>query len=206
MVAVLGTIFLGIAPPTEAAAIGALASVILVIAYRRFNWQILKHVSIQTLRITSMVMIIGGLSSALVSVFFASGGGDVVKEALLGAPGGRWGAFTVIMVMVFLLGFIMDWIGILFIVIPLVAPLIPTLGFDPVWFGLMICINLQMSFLTPPVAPAIFYVRGSVPAELGVMSDITRGVWPFVVLVIVTIRLCTMFPDIILWLPSKMIR
>jgi tripartite ATP-independent transporter DctM subunit len=207
ILAVLGSIFLGIAPPTEAAAVGAFAATLLTIAYRRFSFDTLKHTALQTLKVTSMILLIGGLSFAYVGVFIPAGGAKVVEGLILGAPGGRWGAFAMVMFVIFLLGFFIDWIGIIFIMVPIIAPIAPVLEFDPLWFGMMIVINLQMAFMTPPMAAAIFYLRGSAAPELGVtMGDIIRGVFPFVVLIMIGLGLCVAFPQLILWLPSLMIK
>ncbi len=154
-----------------------------------------------------MILLIGSCAFAFVGVFLSAGCGNVVEELILSAPGGRWGAFTSVMLVVFLLGFFIDWIGILFIVVPIISPLAPALGFDPLWFAMMICVNLQMSFMTPPFAPGIFFLRGPVSKELGVtMGDIIRGVIPFIILVIIGLALCVIFPQIILWLPAQMIK
>ena len=207
ILAVLGSIFSGIAPPTEAAAVGAIAAIILAIAYRRFSWRVLKEVSLHTVRITAMIMLIAGCAFAFVGVFLGEGCGKVVEGFILAAPFGRWGAFGMVMLIIFILGFFIDWTGIIFIIVPIVAPLAPILGFDPLWYGMMICINFQMGFLTPPFAPAIFYFRGSASPELGItMGDIIRGVFPFVGLIIIGLLLCALFPQIILWLPAQMIR
>ena len=207
ILSVLGAIFMGIAAPTEAAAVGALVATILAIAYRRFNLQVLKVTALQTLRLTSMILLIGSCSFAFVGIFLSAGGGKVVEGLILATPGGRWGAFAVVMFIIFLLGFFIDWIGILFIIIPIISPLAPVLGFDPLWFAMMICVNLQMSFMTPPFAPGIFFLRGAASSELGVtMADIIRGVIPFVILVMIGLGLCVAFPQIILWLPAQMIK
>ncbi len=207
ILSVLGVIFFGIAPPTEAAGMGAFVSILLVIAYRRFNFQVLKETALQTLRLTSMITVIAGMAVAFVGVFIAAGGGKVVEEVILSTPGGRWGAFAIVMFIIFILGMILDWIGIIFIMIPIVSPLAPALGFDPVWFAIMIAVNLQMGFMTPPFAPAIFFFRGTADSELGVtMADIIRGVIPFVILIMVGLTLLILFPQIILWLPSQMVK
>jgi len=207
ILAVLGTIFLGIAPPTEAAAVGAFAATILAIAYRRFSWQVLKDTLSRTLRVTAMILLIGGTAFAFVGVFLAAGCGKVIEELILAAPGGKWGAFAIVMFALFLLGFFIDWLGILFIMVPIISPLVPVLGFDPLWFAMMVCVNLQMSFLTPPMAHAIFYLRGSADPSLGVtMGDIIRGVVPFVILILIGMGLCIAFPQLILWLPGQMIK
>jgi TRAP-type mannitol/chloroaromatic compound transport system permease large subunit len=154
-----------------------------------------------------MIYLIGGLAYAFVGIFIMAGAGTVVEELVLATPGGRWGALAVIMFIIFILGFIIDIIGIVFIMIPIVAPLAPAMGFDPVWFGLMIIINLQMAYMTPPMAITIFYIRGAAPPELGVTTaDIIRGVAPFVVLIMICLGLCVAFPQIILWLPSMMVK
>ncbi len=207
ILAVLGTIFLGIAPPTEAAAVGAFVATLLAIAYRRFSWQVLKDTLSRTLRVTAMILLIGGTAFAFVGVFLAAGCGKVIEELILAAPGGRWGAFAIVMFALFLLGFFIDWLGILFIMVPILSPLVPVLGFDPLWFAMMVCINLQMSFMTPPMAHAIFYLRGSADPSLGVtMGDIIRGVIPFVILILIGMGLCIAFPQLILWLPAQMIK
>ena len=159
------------------------------------------------MRITAMIMLIGAMSVAFVGVFMSARCGNVVQDVILSTPGGKWGVFGVIMFIIFILGFFIEWIGIVFIIIPIVSPVGNALGFDPVWFGMMICVNLQMAFMTPPFASAIFYLRGSAPRELGItMTDIIKGVVPFVLLIMVALLLCTLFPQIILWLPGQMIR
>jgi len=207
VVAVLGTIFFGIAAPTESAAIGCVAAIILAMSYRRFNWQIFREGMLNTLRVTSMVYIIGFSAYMFTGVFLRLGGGDAVSNVLFSVPGGKWGFFTAIMFIVFVLGFFIDWIGILFIIVPLVTPIGKALGFDTLWFAMMVCVNLQMSFLTPPLAYTIFYVQGFAKPEWGIdTGHIIRGVVPFVVLIMVGLGLCLAFPEIILWLPGMMIK
>jgi len=207
ILSVLGTIFFGLAPPTEAGAIGAFAAMLLAIAYRKFSFKILRETVLRTMHITSMIMLIGVMSVAFVGVFMSARCGNVVQDVIMSTPGGKWGVFGVIMFIIFILGFFIEWIGIVFIIIPIVTPVGNAMGFDPLWFGMMICVNLQMAFMTPPFASAIFYLRGSAPKELGVtMPDIIRGVVPFVSLIILALVLCTLFPQIILWLPGQMIR
>jgi len=207
ILAVLGSIFAGIAPPTEAAATGATASLVLTAANRKLNWKTFKSILLKSLNISCMVMFIGAMSVAFTAVFIKGRGGEVVQAAVLAAPGGPWGAFIAVMFMYFILGFFIEWIGIFFIMVPILAPLAPVLGFDPLWFGMMICINLQMSFLTPPYAFAIFVLRGVAPPDLGITSaEIIRGVIPYILLIMVCLGLCIVFPQIILWLPSVMIK
>ncbi|MBA7466225.1 C4-dicarboxylate TRAP transporter large permease protein DctM [subsurface metagenome] len=207
ILAVLGSIFFGIAPPTEAAAIGAFATIILAIAYRKFSLKILRETMVHTVKVASMILLIGGMAISFSSIFLSCGCGDVIENLILSTPGGRWGAFIAIMAMLFLLGFAVDWKGIVFIMVPIITPIGAALGFDPLWFAIMVCINLQMSFMTPPFALAIFYFRASAAPELGVtMGDVIRGVFPFVGLILFGLGLCIAFPELILWLPSLMIK
>ncbi len=203
---VLGSIFFGVASPTEAAGVGSAVATLLAIVYRRFNLKVLKETMLTTLRVSGMVMLIICLAVAFVGVFMRAGCDHVVADFILGAPGGKWGAFAFIMFICFILGFFIDWIGIVLIMVPIITPIGAALGFNPLWFAMMICINLQMSFMTPPFAYALFYVRGAVDPELGVTTaDIIRGVIPFVILIVIGLALCIAFPQIILWLPGKML-
>lgn len=207
IMSVLGSIFFGIATATEAASLGCVATTILAIVYRNFNWGNLKDVLGRTIRFSIMALFIGYSSVMFTGVFIRLGGGEAVSTFLLAAPGGRWGTFAVIMFIIFILGFFIDWMGILFIMIPLITPVVVPLGFDPLWFAVMICINLQMSFMTPPFAYAIFYLRGLARPEWGIdIMHIIRGVIPYVILIMVGLGLCIIFPDIILWLPHQMIK
>lgn len=204
--AVLGTIFSGIAPPTEAAAMGSLAAIALAIAYKKFSWQLIKHASRETLKVSAFVLMIAALCYAFVGIFMNAGSGDVVTELILSVPGGRWASFAVIMLIVFMLGMFIEWIGIVFIIVPIFSPILLELGFDPLWSGMMICINLQMAFQTPPMAMSIFVLKGTAPPELGLtMADIIRGVVPFVLIIVLTLILSIIFPEIITWLPEKML-
>jgi tripartite ATP-independent transporter DctM subunit len=203
---VLGVIFFGIAPPTEAAAVGALVATLLALAYRKLTWQVLKETAHETFKLTSAVLLIAAASFAFTGVFLNAGGGNVVEAFILATPGGRWGAFAIIMFVCFVLGMFIDWMGIIFIIVPIVTPVAPVLGFDPLWFAMMIVVNLQMSFMTPPFAYAIFFTRAAAPPELNVTTDdIIRGVLPYVALIVIGLGLCIAFPQLILWLPSKMI-
>jgi len=203
--AVLGTIFLGIAAPTEAASVGAIATAVLCAAYRRLNLGILQETLYSTIKVTSMVMIIAMCAGMFTSTFLGLGCGKVVEQAILGLPFGKWGSFLVIHFIVFILGMFIDWIGIIFIMIPLVTPIGEALGFNKLWFAMMIIVNLQMSFMSPPFAYALFYLRGITKPEWGISTDhIIRGVIPFILLIMVGLILCIIFPDIILGLPKWM--
>lgn len=207
VLAVLGVIFLGIAPPTEAAAVGAFAATLLTIAYRKFNWKVLKEVSMLTMKTSGFIFAIAAMAFVFVGVFVGGGGGKVMEAFILGAPGGQWGAFFIVMFIVFILGFFIDWLAIVFILVPIITPIAARLGFDEIWFAMMVIINFQTSFMTPPFAMAIFILKGLAKPETGItMTDIIRGVIPFVILVLVGLALCIAFPELITWLPNKMIK
>jgi len=207
VLSVLGVIYMGIAPPTEAAGMGALAATLLVIAYGKFSWKVLWKASFGTFTLCGFVMAIGALAFAFTGIFISSGGGDVVKRVVMAAPGGKWGIFFIIQFTIFILGFFIDWIGIVFIMVPIMTPIAAALNFDQVWFAIMVCVNLQTAFMTPPFAAAIFICKGAVPAEYNLtMVEVIRGVIPYVVLILVGLALCVAFPEIILWLPNAMIK
>jgi tripartite ATP-independent transporter DctM subunit len=206
ILAVLGSIFFGIASPTEAAGTGALATIILAAANRRLNMEVLKKAAGTTVKVSGMVLLIGMLASSFTGIFMRAGCDEVVARFILGAAGGKWGAFTIIMLICFALGFFIDWLGILFIMVPIITPIAEKLGFDALWFAMMICINLQMSFMTPPFAYAIFYLRGAADPSLEVTTrDIIQGVIPYVLLIMVALVVFIFWPEIILWLPNKML-
>lgn len=206
IMSVLGVIFMGIAAPTEAAGVGAFAATLLTIAYRRFTWDVLREVSMMTVKLSGFILLVGAMSFAYTGVFLGSGGGKVVADLILATPGGKWAAFAVIMFICFLLGMFIDWIGIIFIMVPIITPIFATLGFDPVWAAIMICVNLQTSFMTPPFAMAIYICRGAADPALGVtVADIIRGIIPFVILILIGIALLVIFPDLVLWLPGMML-
>lgn len=207
MLAVLGTIFFGIATVYEAAGVGAAASILITVAYRKFSLNLLKQAVLETLRVTGFVMLITACANATVGVFVRFGGKEVIESLVLALPMGRWGTFTIIMFIIFILGMFIDWISIILIIVSILLPIAPTLGFDPLWFALMICVNLQMSFMTPPLAQSIFVCQGSADPELGVTNaDIIRGVIPFIILIIVGLGLFVAFPELMLWLPNIMIK
>jgi len=206
IMSVLGVIFLGIAPPTEAAGVGAFMATVLTIAYGRFTWTVLKDVATITLKLSGFIFLVGVMSYAFTGVFLGARGGEVLTELIMSMPGGQWGAFAVIMGIVFLLGFFIDWIGILFITVPIITPIFAVLGFDPVWAAIMVCVNLQTSFMTPPFAMGIYICRGAADPSLGVtVGDIIRGIIPYVLMVLVAIVLLITFPQLITWLPGMMI-
>jgi len=202
MLAVLGSILSGIATPTEAAAVGAAGATILALVYGQLSLPRLKEVMDGTLKVTSMIFMIF-IGAAVFSLVFRGFGGDEQVQALFEAmPGGKVGAMLVVMLVIFLLGFILDFIEITFVVVPIVAPILLAMGIDPVWLGIMIAINLQTSFLTPPFGFALFYLRGVAPKELPT-SAIYRGVVPFIAIQIGVLVLLSFVPELATWLPDK---
>lgn len=200
IIAVLGSIIAGIASPTEASGVGAFAALIIAAAYRKLTFANMKEAAYTTLIVTAMVFFIIIGASIFNSVFLFLGGGILIKSLLMSLPFGKWFVLFVMMFVLFILGFFISWQGLLYVVVPIFLPVAASLGFNPLWFGLLICLNLQMSFLTPPFAYAIFFVKGAAPPEVQTV-DIYRGVIPFVILQALAVLLCILFPEIILWLP-----
>lgn len=203
ILAVLGSIFFGIASPTEAAAVGGLGAILVAVFYRNFNLRVLYEGVMNTLRITSMVMFVAVGAFMFSGVFMALGGAKLIGNFIISLPLGKWGILIMMMVVIFILGMLIDWIGILFIVVPIFTPVIQSLGFDVLWFSLVVCVNLQMSFISPPFAYSIFYLKGVAPPEV-TMAHIIKGVIPFLILQAIGTFLVVIFPQLILWLPSKM--
>lgn len=199
--AVLGSILSGIATPTEAAGVGAGGALILAGLRRQLSFDQLRDIMRSTTRVTSMVFMILIGASIFALVFRGYNGDEAVRSLLTGLPGGMIGAFIVVMLVMFVLGFVLDFIEITFVVVPIVAPILMAMGMDPVWLGIMIAINLQTSFLTPPFGFALFYLRGVAPASVAT-SDIYRGVIPFIVIQLVMLGILALFPALATWLPS----
>ncbi len=197
---VLGLIIAGVTTPTEGAGVGALAAMIMTAFNKELTWKNLKAAVDGTLIITSMVMFIIIFSGIYNSVFLFLGGGALIEGALLSLPFGKWFILALMMFILFVGGFFISWQGLLYIVIPIFLPVVTALGFDPLWFAILVCLNLQMSLLTPPFAYSIFFVKGVAPPEVTTW-DIYRGVIPFVGMQAVAVTLCVVFPEIILWLP-----
>ncbi|WP_445011003.1 TRAP transporter large permease [Vreelandella stevensii] len=201
IVAVLGSILGGFATPTEASAVGAFGALVLAATNRQLSIKMLKETLHSTAQVTSMVFLIL-IGAALFSlVFRAYGGEELVTELFEAMPGGVVGATLVVMLVIFLLGFILDFIEITFVVVPIVGPVLLAMGVDPIWLGIMIAVNLQTSFLTPPFGFALFYLRGVTPASVPT-SAIYKGVIPFIILQLGMLLALALFPGIATWLPS----
>ncbi len=203
IVSVLGAIFAGVATPTEGAAFGAAGAMIIAACQKQMNMPMLRHVMRETTKISAMVFVILLGASVFSLVFRGLGGENIVKEALHALPGGALGAMIVVMFMMFVMGFFLDFIEIIFIVVPIVGPVLLMMGLDPVWLGVMIAINLQTSFLTPPFGFALFYLRGVVPADIPTTA-IYRGVIPFIAIQLGMLVLVAVFPELVTALPEKM--
>ncbi len=201
IIAVLGSILYGIATPTEAASVGAVGALLLAALQRQLNLETLRAVVRQTTIVTSMVFFIFVGAAIFSLVFRGFEGDEMVTDFLTGLPGGTFGAVALVMLVMFLLGFILDFIEITFVVVPIVGPVLLAMGLDPVWLGVMIAINLQTSFLTPPFGFSLFYLRGVAPAEV-TTGQIYRGVAPFILIQLLMLGALALFPQLATWLPE----
>jgi tripartite ATP-independent transporter DctM subunit len=198
---VLGSIVLAVATPTEAAGMGCVGALVLAVAYRRFTWKMLKDACWSTTITTSMIMTLFLGGNAFQAIFMGLGGGDAIANFILGT---QWSPLAVLFLMmgiVFFLGCFLDWLGILLIVTPIFIPVTMELGMNQLWFGTLICVNLQMAFLTPPFGYSLFYLKGIAPPEMTIYH-IYKGIIPFVCLQWVGLFLCIFIPDIIMWAPK----
>ena len=201
IVAVLGSILMGLATPTEAAAVGATGAMLLALKQKQLSLETLRAVVYQSARVSSMVFMILIGASLFSLVFRGYGGDEYVQSLLVNLPGGQAGALLTVMLVLFLLGFILDFIEITYVVIPIVGPVLLAMGIDPVWLGIMIAINLQTSFLTPPFGFSLFYLRGVAPPEIAT-SAIYKGVIPFIAIQLLMLGLLTLWPQLATWLPA----
>ena len=201
---VLGTILLGWATATEAAACGALGAVLLTILYGKFSIRTIAVALRQTLLITAMVLTILLAGNMFAGVFIASGGIGSVRDIFDAANLGPWGTMALILFLTFLAGFVLDLVSVILIIIPIAVPIIKIMGFDSVWFCILFLIVLQTSYLTPPMAPSIFYLRGISPPSI-TLRHMYWGVIPFIAMQLLTLILVLFFPQLALWLPSKLI-
>ena len=201
IVAVLGSILAGAATPTEAAGVGAFGATLLAAIKGQLSIARLREVVQSTTEVTSMVFLILIGAAVFSLVFRGFGGEELVEQFFAGLPGGVVAATLLVMLVIFLLGFILDFIEITFVVVPIVAPVLLAMGLDPIWLGVMIAINLQTSFLTPPFGFALFYLRGVAPDTVET-ADMYRGVAPFILFQLFLMLLLSIWPQIATWLPS----
>jgi tripartite ATP-independent transporter DctM subunit len=201
ILAVMGTILAGVATPTEAAGMGAAGAAILALLNRKLSWKVLRESCTATLKTTSMVMMLFIGGKFFSSVFLSMGGGDVVADVLIGSGLNRWIVLIIMMAIVFLMGMFIDWAAILLVTVPIFMPIAMELDFNPLWFSILLCVNLQTSFLTPPFGYALFYFKGVAPPEYSMMH-IYRGIIPFVLLQLLGLVILALFPGLITWLPA----
>jgi tripartite ATP-independent transporter DctM subunit len=202
---VIGSIFGGVATPGEAAGVGALGAMVCAALRGQLVWKNLKPAIYGTMKTIGVIMWIVFGAVTFIATFNLSGGGDFVKETLIALPLGRWGVIIVIQLILIFLGMFLDVIGITVLCAPIFVPVIKALGFNPLWFGVIFNINLQIAYLSPPFGYSMFYLKAVAPPDI-TMTDLYRSVWPFICLQVVGMSLCMIFPEIVLWLPNLMIK
>jgi len=198
---VLGSIIGGITTPTEAAAMGVLGSLISAAVYRQLKWSILQEAAIRTFKLTGMIMWILFAAHAFSSAYQSMGAQDLIEGMMQHIPGGPWGIIIAMMVIIFFLAMVLDPVGIMLITLPVFMPIVKSLGFDPIWFGILFVINMEIGYKTPPFGFNLFYLKGVVPPGI-TMKDIYTSVVPFVIIEIVAIGIIMVFPEIATWLPG----
>lgn len=204
IVGVLGSLFAGIATPTESAAVGAAGALVLSLLYGRMTWVKLREACYATALTTAMIMWLAMSSLLFVAVYVGLGGDVFIKKALLGTGLNRWSVLAIMMGMIFVLGMVMDPVGIIFLTTPVFLPIITALGFDPLWYGGMVIVNLETSYLTPPFGYNLFYLKAVAPPEVA-MQDLYRAVPPFVAIQLFGLLLCALYPGLITYLPSVLL-
>ncbi|MDM8542372.1 TRAP transporter large permease subunit [Desulfococcaceae bacterium HSG9] len=201
MIAVLGSIFAGIASPTEAASVGAVGATLLTMLQKKFNYKILNEVMKTTTQLTCMVFIILVGATTLGLVFRGLNGDALVRELIDALPFGKWGILLIVMSIIFIAGFFLDFIEITFIHVPVLAPIMIAMGVNPLWLAVLIAVNLQTSFLTPPFGFSLFYLKGVCPPEIQTM-DIYKGIIPFVIIQLIGLAIICLIPESVTWLPK----
>jgi tripartite ATP-independent transporter DctM subunit len=205
ILAVMGTILGGIATPSEAAGVGVLGAALLAAGYRNLNWDVVRHSALSTLRTSSMVMILVLFGNLFSATFMFIGGGEVITDLLIGGNLSPGTVLFIMLLSIFILGCFIDWVAILLVTLPIHMPISLELGYDPLWFSMVICVLLQTSFITPPFGYSLFYFAGAAPKGYN-MSMIYKGVFPFIILQLVAVVLCIMFPGLITYLPSLWVK
>ena len=201
---VLGTLYTGIATPTEAAGLGVVGAVIAAAVNRRLTWSNVSGAIVETTKVTCMLYWLFFGASALIGVYTIAGGTEYLKDLISGLPIGKWGILVVVNVIWILLGCVIDWIGILLLTAPIFVPVLVALGFDPVHIGVLFCMNMQISYVSPPFGPAAFYLKGAAPPGITI-GDIFKSIWPFLGIQVLALAVVIVFPDLALWLPRTML-
>lgn len=204
IVAVLGSLMAGIASPTEAAAVGAIGALILCIAYRQFSWKVMREALAITVRISAMIMLIVAGGIMFTGIFAANGGSRLIQTLISDMGLGLTGTLVLFLFIVFLLGFVLDWTANVLICVPLFLPVLTAAGVDPIWFGTLVIIVIQTSYLTPPMASSIFYLLSIAPPDMK-YGHVCRGVIPFIAVQIVTLLLVALFPVLATFLPQRIV-
>lgn len=199
--AVLGTIYLGIASVTEAAAMGVVGTMFASLVRGELNWKMLKESASQTMTTCGMLLWLSFGATAMIGVYNLAGGPTFIRDVITGLDMPPLAIILMMMLILLVLGCIMDWVGICLLTMPIFVPIVVALGFSPVWFGVLFCLNMQVSYLSPPFGPAAFYLKGVAPPEIS-LNDIFAALWPFILLQLVVLATVVVFPDIALWLPS----
>ena len=202
---VLGSLYLGWATPTEAAGVGVLGAVIAMWWNGKFGWDKLRKAAEDTAKVTVMLYWLFFGSSALIGVYTLAGGTKLIQDALTALPVGPLGVVILIQIIWIILGCFIDWIGILLLTAPIFVPVVLALGFDPVWMGVLFCMNMQISYISPPFGPAAFYLKGVTPPGI-TLGDIFGSIWPYMGLQVIALGLVVVFPQIALWLPNTMMK
>jgi len=201
IVLVLGSIFTGTTTVREASGVGAVGSFLIILIYRRFSWKMLREALQGTAKSVAMVMFIILATNCYTAVFLDFGGGKVIMDYMVASGLGKWGVFFIMMLIIFILGMPIEWVGIIYLVIPIFLPIAVKFGMDPLWFVICVAVNLQNAFLSPPAGATIFYLLGVSKGTLTTM-DVFKGVIPFVILQLIGLGICIAFPEAVLWLPS----
>ena len=203
VVIVLGSIFAGLATPTEAAAIGVFGALVAAAVHRQLTWTLLRESSIRTFALTGMVMWILFAAHAFSTAYNAMGAQSFIEGLMQFIPGGQWGALAAILVVLFLLGMVLDPVGIMLITLPVFLPIVTSYDFDPVWFGVIFIVCMEIGYMTPPFGFNLFYLKGVAPPGV-TMADIYQSVWPYVSVIVVGLILLIVFPDIVMYLPDRL--
>jgi tripartite ATP-independent transporter DctM subunit len=205
IVGVLGTIYMGIATPTEAAAVGVALAFVSALIERRFGWELIQGVGMDVVKVTTMILWITIGARAFVAIFTGTGGADFLLGFIQNLEADRWVVLAVMLAMLFFLGMFLDEIGIILLCVPVFLPVIDYLEFDRLWFGILFLVSAQMAYISPPFGYTLFYMKGVLPAGIG-MGTVYRAIIPFMLLQALGILICAIFPELVLWLPQSMIK
>jgi tripartite ATP-independent transporter DctM subunit len=205
IILVLGGIYFGVCTPSEAAALGVLGAVISAVVYRKLSWDLLKESVFRTAKLSGMIIWILIGAYCFTAIYQASGAGDLLTRLMMSIPGGRYVVLATMQFVFFVLGCILDPAGIIMICTPAFLPIVQKIGFDPLWFGVLFCVNMEMAYLTPPFGFNLFYMKAVAP-EGTTMGEIYRSIVPFVVLQAIGLVIVILFPDLALWIPRQMIK